>query len=149
MRESIPFYPNWKTRSYSGRKKIRNNKVKRSCKIALKYVKHSFQGWSFAQLQFMDKVQSSKMLQCESGTGGGIFGISLLFFFSSVLLFSPINENKVHQSSFNIVLVNQNSEHRTKQWFNKPFREFWCLPKSEHHWPWPGVSRVFLFKLVW
>lgn len=58
----------------------------------------------------MDKVQSSKMLQCESGTGGGIFGISLLFFFSSVLLFSPINENKVHQSSFNIVLVNQNSE---------------------------------------
>lgn len=57
----------------------------------------------------MDKVQSSKMLQCESGTGGGIFGISLLFF-SSVLLFSSINENKVHQSSFNIVLVNQNSE---------------------------------------
>jgi hypothetical protein len=58
----------------------------------------------------MDKVQSSKMLQRESGTGGGILGISLLFFFSSVLLFSPINENKVHQSSFNIVLVNQNSE---------------------------------------
>lgn len=57
----------------------------------------------------MDKVQSSKMLQRESGTGGGILGISLLFF-SSVLLFSPINENKVHQSSFNIVLVNQNSE---------------------------------------
>ena len=57
----------------------------------------------------MDKVQSSKMLQCESGTGGGIFGISLLFF-SSVLLISSINENKVHQSSFNIVLVNQNSE---------------------------------------
>ena len=58
----------------------------------------------------MDKLQSSKMLQHESGTGSGIFRISLLFFFSSVLLSSPINENKVHQSSFNIVLVTWNSE---------------------------------------
>ena len=65
-------------------------KLKGAVKIALKYIEHTFQGWSFAQLQFMDKVQSFTMLQHESVHQEPlVLGVEYLgFHFSSLILSS-------------------------------------------------------------
>lgn len=100
-----------KLRVYS-RKKIRNNKIKRSCKIEICRA-HIFKAEALSSIIYgCSELYDATTLKWLPGIfGTGSIWISFLFSHNyPFLLFFLVNENKVYQCPVNVVLVNWSSK---------------------------------------